>query len=263
MKKLGAVVIVAALVAGCSSSSTSSKTETTSHSSKPNVLFVLTDDLDLGEIAQMPHLKSMMVDQGVTFSDYYVVACRSAARPATTTLRGQYSHNTGVETNGGINGGFETAHRLGIESSTIGTWLHADGYRTALIGKYLNGYPTRVAQTYVPPGWDEWDSAVGRQPVLAVQLHAQRERHARALRQRAHRLRHRRLRRRRPQDFITKAAPDDKPFFAYLAVYAPHQPATPAPQGRQPLPRREGPADARLQRRSTSAGSRSSSRTCR
>ena len=32
------------------------------------------------------------------------------------------------------------------------------------------------------------------------------------------------------QDFITQSADAHQPFFAYLAVYAPHQPATPAPR---------------------------------
>ena len=124
----------------CSGSSKASTSTTTAHVSKPNVLFILTDDLDLGEIAQMPNLQSMLVDQGVSFSNYFV--SRVVVLPvALDDLRGQYSHNTGVETNGGVNGGFETAHRLGVENSTIGTWLQADGYRTALIGKYLNGYP--------------------------------------------------------------------------------------------------------------------------
>ena len=40
--------------------------------------------------------------------------------------------------------------------------LHNAGYRTAMMGKYLNGYlqgPTRspVPDTYVPPGWSTWD----------------------------------------------------------------------------------------------------------
>ena len=124
---------------------------------------MLTDDLDLGELAQMPILQSKLVEQGVTFSNYFVsvsLCCPSR----TTTLRGQYSHNTGVETNGGANGGFATAHANGVESSTVATWLHGAGYRTALIGKYLNGYPNTAGDTYVPPGWDEWDSSVKGNP---------------------------------------------------------------------------------------------------
>ncbi|HEY5013515.1 MAG TPA: sulfatase-like hydrolase/transferase, partial [Acidimicrobiia bacterium] len=155
------LVLVVTMTSACSGSHSSSTT--IGRSSKPNVVFILTDDLDFGEIATMPNLRSMLIDQGVSFSHYFVsvsLCCPSR----TTTLRGQYSHNTGVETNGGVNGGFETAHRLGIESSTIGSWLQADGYRTALIGKYLNGYPDTVKPTYVPPGWDEFDSASSGKP---------------------------------------------------------------------------------------------------
>jgi arylsulfatase A-like enzyme len=44
-------------------------------------------------------------------------------------------------------------HSLDRESSTLATWMHDAGYRTALLGKYMNGYPGRhVAPTYVPPG---------------------------------------------------------------------------------------------------------------
>ena len=35
----------------------------------------------------------------------------------------------------------------------LGPWLDATGYRTALVGKYLNHYDD---PTYVPPGWDFW-----------------------------------------------------------------------------------------------------------
>ena len=38
--------------------------------------------------------------------------------------------------------------------------MRAAGYTTALMGKYLNGYADRSNQTYVPPGWDEWDSPI-------------------------------------------------------------------------------------------------------
>jgi arylsulfatase A-like enzyme len=223
---LALVAVVAATA--CSGSSKSSTSTTAAHASKPNVLFILTDDLDLGEIATMPNLRSMLVDQGVSFSNYFVsvsLCCPSRS----TTLRGQYSHNTGVETNGGVNGGFETAHRLGIETSTVGTWLQADGYRTALIGKYLNGYPDTVKPTFVPPGWNEFDSASGGNPYseynYTLNENGTLVRYGSAASDYGtdvyvH----------KTQDFITRSTSAGKPFFAYLAVYAPHQPATPAPR---------------------------------
>jgi N-acetylglucosamine-6-sulfatase len=197
-------------------------------SGKPNILFVLTDDLDLGEIAQMPTLQSKLIEQGVSFNDYFVsvsLCCPSRA----TTLRGQFAHNTGVKTNGGTNGGFAAAHSNGLESSTIATWLHGDGYRTALIGKYLNGYPNTASDTYVPPGWDEWDSSVKGNPYseydytlnengsLVPYGHKPKDYGTTVYLKKA-------------QEFMTRAAQAHQPFFAYLGVYAPHGPATPAPK---------------------------------
>jgi len=211
----------------------------TTGSKRPNVLFVLTDDLDLGEVAQMPNVKKLLAAQGTSFSHYYAsvsLCCPSRS----TTLRGQYSHNTGVETNGGTNGGFETAHRLGLESSTIGTWMQAAGYRTALIGKYLNGYPDTVAETYVPPGWNEFDSAAAGNPYSEYRYTLNEN----------GRLVHygstpadygTDVYVRKTAAFVTAAAKAKQPFLAYLAVYAPHQPATPAPQDARSFPGAKAP----------------------
>jgi arylsulfatase A-like enzyme len=69
----------------------------------------------------------------------------------TSILTGRYSHSTHVYRNTPPFGGFQT---FGTQDrSTIATWLQKDGYRTALIGKYLNGYRTA---TYEPPGWNTW-----------------------------------------------------------------------------------------------------------
>lgn len=195
---------------------------------KPNILFVLTDDLDLGELAQMPILQSKLAAKGVTFSNNFVsvsLCCPSRS----TTLRGQYSHNTGVETNGGTNGGFATAHANGIESSTVATWLHGVGYRTALIGKYLNGYPNTVSDTYVPPGWDEWYSSVKGSPYSEYNYTLNENGTLVSYGSRAADYGNT-VYTKKTQDFMTRAALAGKPFFAYLAVYAPHAPSTPAPQ---------------------------------
>jgi len=73
-------------------------------------------------------------------------------------LRGQYSQNTGVTSNGGPDGGYGAFFRKGNETSTIATWFDAAGYTTGYLGKYLNGYPVAAGlpKTPVPPGWDRW-----------------------------------------------------------------------------------------------------------
>ena len=193
---------------------------------RPNIVFLLTDDLARSDMAYMPNVRRLLTDRGVTFSNYFIsdaLCCPSRS----SILRGQYAHNTGVESNGDLNGGFETAYRLGIEKSTIGTWLHAAGYRTAYIGKYLNKYPDTAAQTYVPPGWDEFDSAVAGNPYSEYDY---------TLNENQHLVRYGG----QPSDYGTTVylgkaqrfirAADRKPFFLYLNVYAPHQPATPAPR---------------------------------
>lgn len=196
--------------------------------SRPNILFVLTDDMAKSELAVMPHVRSLLAEQGTSFSQAFVsvsLCCPSR----TTILRGQYSHNTGVETNGGENGGFETAHEKGVESSTIATWLHADGYRTGLFGKYLNGYPDGASDTFVPPGWDEFDSPTrGGNPYrqygynlneTGSVVHFGETPRDYGTDVYSH----------LASDFMTRAGRENLPFFAFLALYAPHNPATPPP----------------------------------
>jgi len=67
-----------------------------------------------------------------------------------TIMRGQYSHNTGVWTNGDANGGWQAYRDNGLEQDNVATRLKTAGYRTALFGKYLNGYNSAS----VPRGWD-------------------------------------------------------------------------------------------------------------
>jgi N-acetylglucosamine-6-sulfatase len=197
---------------------------------RPNILFVLADDLDRAEMRYLPHVRSLLAAHGTTF-DQYLVSNSLCCPSRTTTLRGQYAHNTGVWTNGGDNGGFERAHANGVENDTVATRLHRAGYTTSLAGKYLNGYPNGAALTDVPPGWDDWASAVYCHPYSEYGY---------VLNENGmfHGYQH------RPQDYgtdvyvgitdrvIRSAARAHHPFFGFLSVYAPHQPATPAPRDR-------------------------------
>jgi arylsulfatase A-like enzyme len=122
----------------------------------PNIVLILTDDQRYDQLANMPTVQSQLVDKGVSFSNSFVVnplCCPSRA----TILTGQYSHGTQVYDNQPPFGGFPTFRKTGDDQSTIATWLHADGYHTGLVGKYLTGYTPKWAP-YIPPGWDTWNA---------------------------------------------------------------------------------------------------------
>src|SRR5215212_624450 len=108
-------------------------------SDKPNIVFILADDMRKDDLRYMPKTRSVLQDKGMTFQNAYVsnaLCCPSRA----TTMRGQYAHNTGVWDISGSIGGWQTYLTNGLERDNVATRLDAAGYRTAMIGKYLNGY---------------------------------------------------------------------------------------------------------------------------
>ncbi len=212
----------------------SSKTSSLAAKRPANILFILTDDLDTASVEYMPGLKSLLIERGISFSNYLVnvsLCCPSRS----TTLRGQYAHNTKVYTNDRFHGSFYVFHRRGLEKSTIATWLQNKGYKTALIGKYLNNYPGIAGSHYVPPGWNKWSSPVGGD--VYEEFNYTLNQNGKLVRYGDH-----------PEDygtdvytrqaeaFITKTVQENKPFFVYLSYYAPHQPATPAPRHQHLFP---------------------------
>jgi len=77
-------------------------------------------------------------------------------------LTGLYVHNHEVKGNLPPDGGSEKFRSEGLEENIIAALLQEEGYRTALFGKYLNGYG-KEDPTYVPPGWDEWHVKLDKQ----------------------------------------------------------------------------------------------------
>lgn len=203
---------------------------------KPNIIFFLTDDLDVEYpdqtwIEHYPRLKTLLADRGMTFRNSFVslsLCCPSR----TSILRGQYAHNTTIFGIVPPDGGFADVHARGLEQSTIATWLQAAGYRTLLLGKYLNGYGTTdVGPTYVPPGWDEWYAGVSdaaydqfnyalNENGRVVHYGDRAEDYLQDI------LRDRAL------AFLAQRAGDAhrRPFFMYFSTYSPHLPAPPAPR---------------------------------
>lgn len=213
---------------------------------RPNVVLVMADDLDLllGSLEAMPHLQALLVDQGMTFTNAFVplpLCC-----PARASLwRGQYPHNHGVRTNLPPIGGFATALANGMEQATLATALQAAGYRTALLGKYLNGYPLPDNPTYIPPGWDRWFVPVTNSAYASYDYTVNDDGVLRSYGA-------------APQDYITDVLAAQavafvheaaslsprRPFFLALMFYAPHTPAVPAPRHAELFPDAQVPRTA-------------------
>ena len=122
-------------------------------SAKPNVVFILTDDMPTSELAGMPNVQSLIAAQGTTFNEAYVsfpLCCPSRA----TMMSGLYMHNHGVRGNFPPQGSWLKFRPR--ESNDLPVWLQADGYYNVHIGKYMNGYAVQDGTLPVPTGWNEW-----------------------------------------------------------------------------------------------------------
>jgi len=199
--------------------------------SRPNILFILTDDMRASDLQYMPNTQNLLEKQGVKFTNAWVT--RSLCCPSRSTiLRGQYAHNHNVWTNVYPSGGFWKFHDQGLENSTIATWLDDTGYDTVLIGKYLNPYGLDRAgnyapTTYVPPGWDRWYAWEGtyRGTQLKYDIN-ENGRVATYYRSKTHDTD---LDTQTAERFIRQTA-GSAPFFMHLSPNAPHDPAYYAPR---------------------------------
>jgi N-acetylglucosamine-6-sulfatase len=213
------LAVVLALLLPLVAAADAPRTET----SQPNIVLILTDDQRWDTLWAMPTVKAELVAHGMTFANAMVanaLCCPSRAG----ILTGQYSHTNGVYANQGTHGGFESFD----DSSTITTALHAAGYRTGLLGKYLNQYVNTEA-SYIPPGWDRWfafttnkgngdyfNYNVSDQGVLTSYGESEADYSTDVLAGQA-------------DDFIRTTDPA-QPLFLYLSTRAPHEKAIPAPR---------------------------------
>ena len=90
---------------------------------RPNLVVLITDDGPTREELQyLPRLREHLFAAGIEFKrfvDTNPLCCRARA----STLRGQYSQNTGIEHNRPPDGGFYGFHDRGLESETLAVWL--------------------------------------------------------------------------------------------------------------------------------------------
>jgi arylsulfatase A-like enzyme len=188
---------------------------------KPNIVLVVVDDLDLPTTARLPQLDGFG-KAGVTFTNAFTPAPLCAPSRA-SILTGLYTHSHGVLANAEPDGGFPAFR--GREGATIATWLRGAGYRTALVGKYLNSYARGASDDYIPPGWDEWFGRLSAYETLRyldwwVNDNGRVFRYGESAEDYSTD-----VEAKRAVDFVRRAAGDTRPFFLYVAPEAPHIPA--------------------------------------
>lgn len=186
---------------------------------RPNVILILTDDQRWDTVDEMPATDART--DWARFDESFVhepMCCPARA----TFLTGRYSHHTGVDT---LLDGADLD-----ESTTVATLLDSAGYRTGLVGRYLNGYPFGRGD-YVPLGWDEFATLRGAANYFDYTLSINGTLVPFGTDE---------------EDYITdrfaemgreflRETPSDEPFFLYLAPNAPHFRSGGAPP--QPAPR--------------------------
>jgi arylsulfatase A-like enzyme len=193
----------------------------------PNIVFILTDDLSWNLVQYMPHVLAMQ-KKGASFTHYFVtdsLCCPSRA----SIFSGSYPHNTGIFRNVGKDGGYLAFRDRGHEHATFATAMSAVGYRTAMVGKYLNGY--EPARDPVAPGWGFW--AVSGYAYLSFDYDINQN-------GKVVHYGH------QPADYLTDVLSTlsvrfikesvGKPFMLEVATFAPHSPYTPAPRDANALP---------------------------
>jgi arylsulfatase A-like enzyme len=219
------------LRAGCTNASQGScrSTHVQRTSTRPNIVFILTDDLSWNLVRHMPSVRRMMRG-GTTFRQFMVsdpLCCPSRA----SILTGQLPHNSGVLRNVEPTGGYFAFTHGGAEANSIAISLGRAGYRTALIGKYFNRYvPGRDGE---PPGWDDWfaTGAAYQEFDYTVNHQGAVEHHGLAANQYFTDVINRDA-----QDFL-RETPTSRPFYLEISTFAPHKPAIPAPRDAAPVPR--------------------------
>ncbi|MGH2692511.1 MAG: sulfatase-like hydrolase/transferase [Actinomycetota bacterium] len=175
---------------------------------RPNVLIIVTDDQRAMDTMQvLPRTLQIFGQGGTTYTNGYAVTPLCCPARA-AIMSGRFAHNNGVKTN-------TDANAL-VQESTIQAQLQAAGYRTALAGKYLNGWPIETA----PPYFHEYhvlnpqpDTYYGNQFNNNGSLENESDYSTDVIKDRAIQL---------IQDDV--GGQDTDPWFLYVAPFAPHHP---------------------------------------
>jgi arylsulfatase A-like enzyme len=178
----------------------------------PNILLIVTDDQRAdGTLGAMPQTRRWFAKRGARFVNAYAttpVCCPSRV----SFFTGRYAHNHAVRTNSR-----GQASNLD-QATTIQRYLQDAGYSTAMVGKYLNGWPLDDP----PPNFDLFAQCGCRYYFSTFNVNGTT--------QEVHRYNTDFMADQGVQFLKKMEETDKKPWFLFVATRAPHRPATPASQ---------------------------------
>ena len=117
---------------------------------QPNIVVIITDDQDSQIFNEKVMPKTFrLLDHGGTRLTNFIATSPLCCPSRATQLTGQYGHNNGVLSNEPGYGDLKD------NADVLPAWLRRAGYRTAHVGRYLNGY-RRGGRIEAAPGWDRW-----------------------------------------------------------------------------------------------------------
>lgn len=206
---------------------------------RPNIVLVLADDLDARSTSLMPTVQDL-ARRGATFTNAFSVTPMCAPARA-SLLTGKYPQNTTVRSNRTPSGGYPNFLASGQEADTWAVWLRRAGYRTALVGKYMNEFPGPASPLRIPAGWSRWVSAMNDGDMHAKYEYVLNEDGVTVAYGNAVADYSIDVYAGKARAFVREAADAGEPFALFLSVPSPHVKEVPAPRHSQLFPSLRAP----------------------
>jgi arylsulfatase A-like enzyme len=156
--KLIIATLASSFVFGACSSSKENKTEVTTESEKPNIVYILADDLGYGDLScygqthfQTPNLDKMAAE-GMLFTQHYA-GCTVCAPSRSSLMTGQTTGHTPIRGNKEVKP--EGQWPIPDSTFTMAEMLQQAGYVTGGFGKWGLGYPGSEGDANMQ-GFDEF-----------------------------------------------------------------------------------------------------------
>ncbi|KAK5659229.1 hypothetical protein OQA88_1320 [Cercophora sp. LCS_1] len=190
------------------------------HSTRPNIVFILTDDQDLhlDSLSYTPLIQKHLIQKGTFFTRHYAttaVCCPSRV----SLLTGKQAHNTNVTDVNPPYGGYPKFISQGFNSAYLPVWLQDAGYFTAYTGKLFNAHTIANYDKPFPGGWDASDFLLDPYTYSYLNASYQRNRDAPVSYEGRHTVD---VLAEKAYGLLDEAVDSGKPFFLGIAPVAPH-----------------------------------------